>query len=82
MADTFEAIVRHDIRKKDKDEENASELIQESVQKYVDDSRKNRIEIGKMLLQNLPFVSSNGQPLPLIPLLKLNPELLEQPLYH
>ena len=44
--------------------------------------RKNRIENAKVLLGGLRFVNKNGQPLYMMPKLKLDPDLLEQPLYH
>jgi len=34
------------------------------------------------LQDSLRFVNENGQPLRMTPLLKLNLELLERPLYH
>lgn len=44
--------------------------------------RENRLSVAKTLLQGLRFVNRNGQPLHMMPLLKLDPALLEQPLYH
>lgn len=41
-----------------------------------------RLLNAKYLLRGLRFVNRNGQPLQMMPLLKLDPALLEQPLYH
>lgn len=43
---------------------------------------QNRVTIGETLLNGLHFVNKNYQPLRMLPLLKLDPDLLEQPLYH
>ena len=43
---------------------------------------ENRVKIVKLLMRGLNFVNRNGQPLRPTPLLKLDPALLEQPLYH
>ena len=43
---------------------------------------RNRITIGETLLNGLRFVNKNYQPLRMLPLLKLDPDLLEQPLYR
>lgn len=42
----------------------------------------NRLKILTTLLRGLQFVNRKGQPLRMMPLLKLDPALLEQPLYH
>ena len=44
--------------------------------------RENWHKMAKTLLRGLRFVNKNGQPLQLMPKLKLDPALLEQPLYH
>lgn len=56
------------------------------VERYVDNGlgfwRQRRAFVTKLLLKGLYFVNRNGQPLRLMPMLKLDPELLEQPLYR
>ena len=42
----------------------------------------NRLANAKILLEGLRFVNKNGQPLRMMKKLELDPELLEQPLYH
>lgn len=37
---------------------------------------------AQLLMEDLHFINKNGQPLHMMPLLKLDPALLEQPLYH
>lgn len=44
--------------------------------------QENRSTIAKLLLKRPRFVNKNGQPLRMMPKLKLDPALLEQPLYH
>ena len=63
-------------------EELAEESRAEFLKQKMDAIRQRRINIGKALLRGLHFVNKNGQPLRMMPLLKLDPELLEQPLYH
>ncbi len=44
--------------------------------------RKNREFAISVLMSGLHFVNEQGQPLHMMPMLKLDPALLEQPLYH
>ena len=46
------------------------------------DTRENRLKTGKTLLRGLHFINNHAQELHMMPLLKLDPALLEQPLYH
>ena len=62
----------------EKIEEQASFQAQLQVQRY----QGNRIKVAKTLQIGLRFVNQNGQPLKMAPLLKPDPNLLEQPLYH
>ena len=52
------------------------------TEQYMEGIRKNRMEIMEMLLNNPRFISRKGQPLQMMKLLKLDPALLEQPLYR
>ena len=61
--------------------------LEEQVQKqmlenYMEGFRKNRILNTQVLLEGLRFVNKNGQPLRMMPMLELDPELLENPIYH
>ena len=59
------------------------EKVQEEfLDNYIRQYDKNRLENAKVLLEGLQFVNSNGQPLRMMPMLKPDPALLEQPLYH
>ena len=59
------------------------EQVQEYLlNKYISNFDANRLKIAKLLLRGLYFVNKNGQPLHMMPMLELNPALLEQPLYH
>lgn len=48
----------------------------------LDKFKTDRLELAKYLLQGLNFINAQGQPLQMMKPLKLDPELLEQPLYH
>ena len=52
------------------------------IRKCMDLYRENRIKTGKTLLRGLHFINNHAQELHMMPLLKLDPALLEQPLYH
>lgn len=56
--------------------------LERSIQEELRVAHENRVKITKMLLRGLHFVNRSGQPLRMMPLLKLDPALLEQPLYH
>ena len=43
---------------------------------------ENRLNVAQILMDGLHFVNKNGQPLRMMPMLKLEETLLEQPLYH
>lgn len=58
-------------------------LVQkELAHNYVKQYEANRLNNAKILLEGLRFVNKNGQPLRMMPMLKLDEALLEQPLYH
>lgn len=58
------------------------EEIQGVVDKMMGEIDHNRYNIAMLLLGGLRFVNRNGQPLYLMKQLQLDPQLLEQPLYH
>ena len=59
------------------------EALQKSLRdNYLREFDVNRVENVKILLEGLRFVNKNGQPLRMMPKLKLDPALLEQPLYR
>lgn len=59
-------------------EKDCREAAQNQVKKFAE----NRKNVLKVLLRDLQFINSQGQPLQLMKRLQLDPELLEQPLYH
>lgn len=59
--------------------EEGCELLTRHV---MEDIRSNRLKTTELLLKNLMFVNRDNQPLRLMKKLELDPELLEQPLYH
>jgi len=61
--------------------------LEEQVQRgllddYIKQYNNKRLNNARILLEGLHFVNKNGQPLHMMPKLDLDPELLEQPLYH
>ena len=48
----------------------------------MEDIRSDRLKMTELLLKNLMFVNRDNQPLRLMKKLELDPQLLEQPLYH
>jgi hypothetical protein len=53
-----------------------------NVEDKIKGLREHDFQVTEILLRNLYFVNKQGQPLKLMPMLKLDPALLEQPLYH
>ncbi len=66
----------------DTDEEIAKATAKEVAKDRVLSSKQNRVRIGTELEKGLRFVNAEGQPLQMMTPLKLDPALLEQPLYH
>jgi len=57
--------------------------VQEKLlENHMQNVEKLRFSNVNILLEGLRFVNKNGQPLYMMPKLKLDPGLLEQPLYH
>ena len=56
--------------------------IEEMVKNQLREIRENRLRTAMFLLNNRYFINKDGQPLHMMPKLELDPELLEQPLYH
>ncbi len=52
------------------------------TQHKMDEIHKDRLQMTELLLKSLVFVNKDNQPLRLMKKLELDPELLEQPLYH
>lgn len=64
------------------DEEITRQVREKVLDNFMQGVQKNRMRIAKLLMGNLRFVNHRGQPLHMMPKLKLDPALLEQPLYH
>lgn len=67
------------------------EKVDEEIQKQVQENllegqmnafRENRKNNSRILMRGLRFLNRNGQPLHMMPMLELDPELLENPIYH
>lgn len=57
-------------------------IVDTSVEGVLAQMKLTRVNYAKALLHGLRFVNKEGQPLQMTPPLKLDPELLEHPLYH
>ncbi|HIY39042.1 MAG TPA: hypothetical protein H9835_07870 [Candidatus Agathobaculum merdigallinarum] len=55
---------------------------EQEITRNMDGMNQNRMRIAELLLKNPRFVTRQGQPLRMMEPLKLDPALLEQPLYH
>lgn len=64
------------------DETTVRELANKEGENILKQFRENRQNAIEKLLSGLHFVNIKGQPLHMMPMLKLDPALLEQPLYH
>ena len=58
------------------------ELDKGFIRNELENCRKNRLRIARLLLKRPRFVTHQGQPLQMIPVLQPDPDLLEQPLYR
>ena len=58
------------------------ELDKGYIRNELENCRKNRLRIARLLLKSPRFVTHQGQPLQMIPVLQPDPDLLEQPLYR
>jgi hypothetical protein len=58
------------------------EKIQTFLDEKLKDFQNNRLEVAVVLMQGLRFINKKGQSLKMMPKLELDPELLEQELYH
>ena len=63
-------------------EEMELEVQGKLLESQVKSFRENRVKNSEILMRGLKFVNRHGQPLHMMPKLELDPELLEQPLYH
>ncbi len=63
-------------------EEVSKELEESVLRERKENIDENRSKIASILMRGLRFVNKNGAPLNFMPLLELDPALLEQPLYH
>lgn len=64
------------------DETTVREMANKEGENILKQFRENRQNAIEKLLSGLHFVNIKGQPLHMMPMLKLDPALLEQPLYH
>lgn len=60
----------------------SEETLDANVKSITESNNENRLRISELLMHGLRFVNKRGQPLHMMKPLKLDPALLEQPLYH
>lgn len=66
-----------------KEDPDAKEKVQaDALKHFMDDLDPNRLKNSEILIGHVEFVNKNGQPLYMMPMLQLDPELLENPVYH
>jgi len=66
-----------------KEDPNAKEKVQaDAMEHFMADVNPNRMKNARILMGRVEFFNRNGQPLRMMPMLKPDPALLEQPLYH
>ena len=85
MKDTWMKVFREAEVSKDGERVDAEqeERVQDKLlSDYIAKYDKNRLRNVRILLEGLEFVNRNGQPLRMMPMLKLDPALLENPIYH
>ena len=63
-------------------EEAKRQLREQLLERQIEQLHQEREHNSELLMRGLRFFSHSGQPLHMMPLLKLDPALLEQPLYH
>ena len=67
----------------DGDMDKVAENVRDTIaQRKVDAYAENRVKVTKLLMRGLNFMNRRGQPLRPMPMLKLDPALLENPIYH
>lgn len=64
------------------DDPKAKERMEREAKREASKNDENRVHIAKLLMGELRFVNKQGQPLHMMTRLCLDPDLLEQPLYH
>ena len=88
ILDSWQTFYRYDAKKIAAKEIDLSSVVDEDIdvsvmlEQYKTALKENRQKIAEALLENPTFVSPNGQLLHMMPMLQLDPDLLEQPLYH
>ena len=63
-------------------EEVAEKVRDKLAEKKIEAYAENRLKVVNLLMRGLNFVNRRGQPLRPTPMLKLDPALLENPIYH
>ena len=79
---SLEQCVRYSFRESSFDESSMDQFVEKKVKEEAEKRMANRRNTAHILMHGLHFINKNGQPLQMMPLLKLNPDLLEKPLYR
>ena len=73
---------RFQAERKKGERKGGEEKDETDIRLQLDFYQHNRLRIASLLLNNPRFITHKGQPLQMIPVLQLDPALLEQPLYR
>lgn len=82
MRETFLKSIRVDVRREDGTLIDNLEAAESMADDWIQHADINRFKIASALLHGLNFINYHNQPLRMMTPLKLDPALLEQPLYH
>ena len=58
------------------------EEAQRKIVDYMKEADAKRLFVANLLMKGIRFLNENGYPLKFMPMLKLDPALMERPLYH
>lgn len=75
-------VLKVDMVNENTSSEEEAELKDEMLEAHMRSTHNARMQNVEILTRGLQFINKRGQPLHMIPMLQLDPALLEQPLYH
>ena len=82
ISDSIQFALQHAFMDDDMEENKAKSFASSNTKQTMQKYQENRMKVMEILLAGLFFVNKDGQPLQMMKPLKLDPALLEQPLYH
>ena len=82
ISDSIQFALQHSFMDDDMEENKAKSFASSNTKQTMQKYQENRMKVMEILLAGLFFVNKDGHPLQMMKPLKLDPALLEQPLYH